>query len=563
MRDSIGREAPTGTPQQRAVLAMLAMRAGEFVPSSDLLDGIFGNDPPRTAAATISTYVGRLRRVLDREVLASMPGGYQLNIVPEHVDVNRLAELTAAATRSQPAEALELYREGEALWRGEALAGSGGPYVERQRAALTERRLAAWVARLELELDLGEYASIAAELQGSVEAHPYRERLHAIHMLALYRLDRQGEALTVYERVRQTLADELGIDPGPELAELHTAILKADPSLNVVRQVQVGGAHPAQLPADTADFTGRADVMADITSRLSDAGRSAYTLVAISGMGGIGKTTLAVHAAHTVRQLFPDGQFYVDLHGLSSAEVLARFIVTLGGSLDSMPESEDERAALYRSLTADRRLLVVLDNARDQAQIRTLLPGSATCATLVTSRVMQTQLPSAHHVVLDVMAEEEALDLLAAIVGPARVAAEREDAQRLVAECGLLPLAIRLAAGRLLARPSWRLAHVVDRLRGLDELRASFALSRAQLTEREHTALRLLAACDAPELTLATCAAALGVPEREAEEVAERLVDRALLSSPEPGVYRFQRLVRLFAREQATQPVAATGVCWP
>ncbi|MFI6323351.1 BTAD domain-containing putative transcriptional regulator [Nonomuraea sp. NPDC050556] len=549
LRDSLGREAPTGTPQQRAVLAMLAMRAGELVPTSDLLDGIFGNDPPRTAAATISTYVGRLRRALGREVLASVPGGYQLNVAPEHVDVNRFTELTAAAARSGPAEALELYREGEALWRGEALAGSGGPYVERQRAALTERRLAVWEARLELELDLGDYASIAAELQGSQHEHPYRERLHAIHMLALYRLDRQGAALTVYEQVRQTLADELGIDPGSDLSDLHTAILQADPALNVVQPVQVSGAHPAQLPADTADFTGRADLVADLTARLGDAGRSAYTLVAISGLGGIGKTTLAIHAAHAVRQLFPDGQLYVDLHGLTPSEVLGRFIVALGG--DAVPETEDERAALYRSLTADRRVLVVLDNAGDQAQIRSLLPGSASCATIVTSRAMPSQLPSAHHVVLDVLTEEEALELLSTIAGPARVAAEREDARRLVAECGLLPQAVRIVAARLLARPSWTMAQLMERLCGMDELRASF-----DLTEQEHAALGLLSACGGEELSLARCAAALGIPERETEEVVERLVDRSLLTSPAPGVYRLRPLVRMFAGRTQPQHVA-------
>ncbi|MFI6499550.1 BTAD domain-containing putative transcriptional regulator [Nonomuraea typhae] len=549
MRDAAGREAPTGTPQQRAVLAMLAMRAGELVTSTDLLDGIFGDEHPRTAAATISTYVGRLRRVLGRGILASVPGGYQLDVAPEHVDVNRFADLTAAAAQAPPADALDLYREAESLWRGEALAGSGGPYAERQRAALTERRLTAWEARLRLELDLGRHASIAAELQGTETLHPFRERLHAIHMLALYRLDRQGEALTIYEQVRKTLAGELGVDPGPELAELHTAILRADPALHVVQPIPVAGAHPAQLPADVGDFIGRAEVLAGITVRLSGAGQSGCTLVAISGMGGVGKTTLAIRAAHAVRPLFPDGQLYADMQEAPPAEVLGRFIVALGWPPDALPATESERAALYRSLTADKRLLVLLDNVADQAQVGCLVPGSPSCATLVTSRPMLAHLPSARHVVLDVMSEQEALELLTAVVGEARVAAEPEGARRLVAACGLLPLAIRLAAGRLLARPNWLLAHLVGRLGGLEELRASFDRSYAQLSDREGAALLALASGDEDELTLAACAQALRLAEEEAEEILESLVDRAVLSSPAPCVYRFQNLARQFISE--------------
>ncbi|WP_214320922.1 AfsR/SARP family transcriptional regulator [Nonomuraea sediminis] len=572
VRDGAG-EVPVGTPQQRAVLAMLALRAGEFVPIGDLVDGIFGEEPPRTAHTTISTYVTRLRGVLDRDrtgLLTSASGGYVLRVQPYQVDAHRLSALTSSAARavaeSRLAQALELYREGEALWRGEPLAGVAGPWADRQRSALAERRLAGLEARLAVELELGEHHAVVAELAGVAEAHPFRERLQSIRMLALYRAGRQGEALAVYQEVRRILADELAVDPGPELTELHAAILAADPSLNAPLSA-LATPKPAQLPAAIDGFTGRADLLADIVKALEETGSGAApTLVAVCGMGGVGKTTFAVGAAHAVRHLFTDGQLYVDLRGAEAepvrpAEALARFVTALGVPADAVPDGESERAGLFRSLLSDKRVLLVLDNARDLTQVRELLPGSPSCAVLITSRTMLASLPSARHVALDALTEAEARQMLVAILGAARVEAEEADAARLIELCGRLPLALRIAAARLTARPAWRLADMAERLadeRGrLAELRsgslaveASFALSYEQATPAEADAFRLLAAPDAVELPLTACSAVLGLPPAQAEPLLESLVDVALLQSPAPGRYRLHDLVKLYARRR-------------
>ncbi|MFI6320485.1 BTAD domain-containing putative transcriptional regulator [Nonomuraea sp. NPDC050556] len=755
------RTPPPGTPQQRAVLAMLAMRAGEFVAIADLVDGVFGDQPPRSAHTTVSTYVTRLRAVLGPGVLVSVTGGYRLDLPQNHVDVHRLAELIARAATSPPADALALYREGEGLWRGDALADVPGPYAARQRAALEERRLAAWESRLAISLELGDHHMVAAELQGTAGSYPFRERLHAIRMLALYRAGRQGEALAVYDSVRRSLAEELGVDPGRELTDLHAMILATEGSLDLPSSF----ARPRQLPASVAGFAGREDVLADLLKTLQQTGRDASpTVVAVSGMGGVGKTALAVHAAHQARHLFPDGQLYIDLrgtptptaptpvtstaptptptkptpgtpaaptlltptapicvtpaaptpttpaltapptlattslapahtpppasartqplsayaqetpafglspiqashpatvspttpptvtpsqtfaslsthtpphaptpsdpaatlvespsshtppsvespsshvptyaespsshtppsvespsshvptyaespssHALTRAEspsaptpvdALTRFLTALGVPLGSVPDSETERGDLFRSLIADKRMLLILDNARDADQVRPLLPGTSTCATLITSRRMLVSLSSATHIALDALPPTEAMHLLTSILGTSRVAAEQQEARSLVAACGGLPLAIRIAATRLVARPSWTLASMATRLaderRRLAELRsgdlaveACFALSYAEATPEQARAFRLLAIPDAVELPLAACAAVLDLPEDAAEDLLESLVDVALLQSPAPRRYRYHDLLKLYAR----QPFAPT-----
>lgn len=303
-------------------------------------------------------------------------------------------------------------------------------------------------------------------------------------MIALYRSGRQAEALAVYADTRRLLADELGVDPRPELSQLQQRILQADEELAHSADEAApapAAVRPAQLPATVPDFTGRASFVRELGNRLATAEGSVMAVSALAGIGGVGKTTLAVHVAHQARPHFPDGQLYVDLQGAGAraAEpetVLGAFLRALGTADSAIPDSLDERAALYRSTLDGRRILVLLDNAHDAAQIRPLLPGTAGCAALVTSRVRMVDLAGAHLVDLDVMSPEEALQLFTRIVGEERVNSEREAALDVVAACGFLPLAIRIAASRLAARRTWTVsvlaAKLADERRRLDELQA-------------------------------------------------------------------------------------------
>ncbi|WP_406348506.1 NB-ARC domain-containing protein [Streptomyces sp. NBC_00144] len=570
-----GEALPPGSPQQRALLAALLTRDGRTATAGELIDAIWGDDPPSQALAAVRTYASRLRKVLDPEVLVSESGGYAIRIRAESVDLHRAQQLAAnaekAAGSGDRSTARALIDEALELWDGEPLANVPGPYAETQRAALEEWRLQLTESRLDMDLEVGCHAEAVSELTSLTAAHPLRERLRELLMLALYRSGRQAEALAVYADTRKLLADELGVDPRPELARLQQRILQADAELARPAEESAPTAptavRPAQLPATVPDFTGRTAFVRELGDRLGTAEGSVMAVSALAGIGGVGKTTLAVHVAHAARSHFPDGQLYVDLQGAGSraAEpetVLGAFLRALGTADSAIPDSLDERAALYRTALDGRRVLVLLDNARDAAQIRPLLPGTAGSAALVTSRARMVDLAGAHLVDLDVMSPEEALQLFTKIVGEERVGSERQASLDVVAACGFLPLAIRIAASRLAARRTWTVsvlaAKLADERRRLDELqagdlavKATFELGYGQLEPQQARAFRLLGLAEGPDLSLAAAAAVLNMPAREAEDLLESLVDTSLLESAAPGRYRYHDLVRLYARSCA------------
>ncbi|MEV0015227.1 AfsR/SARP family transcriptional regulator [Streptomyces tendae] len=567
----------TGSPQQRALLAALLLREGRTATAAELIDALWGEEPPSQALAAVRTYASRLRKVLDPGVLVSESGGYAVRGLTEGaLDLARAQDLAAGAEKARSAgdlcHARDLLRRALDLWDGEVLAGVPGPYAHTQRVRLDEWRLQLLETRLDMDLEQGCHAEAVSELTALTAAHPLRERLRELLMLALYRSGRQAEALAVYADTRRLLADELGVDPRPGLQELQHRILQADPGLAEppapAEETATATVRPAQLPATVADFTGRAAFVRELSDVLSAAsGETTGRVMAVSalaGIGGVGKTTLAVHVAHQARAAFPDGQLYVDLQGAGArpAEpetVLGSFLRALGTADSAIPDSLEERAALYRSVLDGRRVLVLLDNARDAAQVRPLLPGTDGCAALVTARVRMVDLAGAHLVDLDVMSPEEALALFTKIVGEERVASEREAALDVVGACGFLPLAIRIAASRLAARRTWTVsvlaAKLADERRRLDELQAgdqaveaTFELGYGQLEPAQARAFRLLGLADGPDISLAAAAAVLDLPAEDTEDVLESLVDTSLLESAAPGRYRFHDLVRLYAR---------------
>ncbi|MGQ4383137.1 BTAD domain-containing putative transcriptional regulator [Streptomyces sp. SAS_270] len=576
---------PTGSPQQRALLAALLLREGRTATASELIDALWGEDPPSQALAAVRTYASRLRKVLDPGVLASESGGYAIRSLGDGaLDLALAQELAADAEKARNAgdlcHARALLNKALSLWDGEPLASVPGPYAETQRTRLEEWRLQLLESRLDMDLEQGCHAEAVSELTALTAAHPLQERLRELLMLALYRSGRQAEALAVYADTRRLLAEELGVDPRAGLRDLQQRILQADPALAEpsapAAEPAAAPVRPAQLPATVTDFTGRASFVSELSDVLASASTAEGSVMAVSalaGIGGVGKTTLAVHVAHQTRAAFPDGQLYVDLQGAGAraAEpetVLGAFLRALGTADSAIPDTLEERAGLYRSVLDGRRVLVLLDNARDAAQVRPLLPGTEGCAALVTSRVRMVDLAGAHLVDLDVMSPEEALQLFTKIVGAERVASEREAALDVVAACGFLPLAIRIAASRLAARRTWTVsvlaAKLADERRRLDELqagdlavKATFELGYGQLEPAQARAFRLLGLADGPDISLAAAASVLDLPVEDTEELLESLVDTSLVESAAPGRYRYHDLVRLYARacaERDEQP---------
>ncbi|WP_083646989.1 AfsR/SARP family transcriptional regulator [Kitasatospora sp. CB01950] len=578
------RELELGPPQQRALLTALALRARRIVSVDELLDALW-EEPPARAAAIVRTYVSRLRRVLEPDrvhptVLVSSGSGYVLRLPADGTDAevfeNRVAAAGRARALGDTAGALGLLREACGLWHGEPLAGLPGPLAQAHRARLVERRLNAVQAWLETELEAGRHAEVIGELTIWVSQYPLLEPMRELLMLALYRSGRQAEALGVYADARRTLLEQLGVDPGPRLRELHLGVLSGEPKLAAPTAApapafEPGGGPtgsaplaPAQLPADIADWTGRDGLCAALCADLAPGG-PAMPVVGVSGLGGVGKSALAVHVAHAVGGQYPDGQLYVNLQGAGAfpadpGEVLAGFLGALGVADAAIPQGTADRAAMFRSRVAGLRVLIVLDDARDSRQVGPLLPGSRSCAVLVTGRAWLSGMAMTRQVALEPLTPDESVRLLTAIAGERRVTAEPAAARRVAAACGFLPLAVRTAASRLAARPAWQLSHMADRLaserRRLAELEAgelavaaSFRLSYDQLDAETARAFRLLSLADGPGVSSAAAAVLLGLPEPEAERLAESLTDLGLLSCPYPGRYHYHDLLRLFARE--------------
>jgi DNA-binding SARP family transcriptional activator len=577
-----GQRIALAGPKPRTLLAALLLEPGRTVATDRLVDGVWGEQPPGTAGALVQTYISSLRRTLTpvagRDLIATRPPGYALDIDPAHVDLSVFHGLAAAGREAAAAgrhrEAADQFRAALALWRGPALAGLGEHFLRAAAVRLDELRLVVTEERLAAELAIGLTPGTIAELAELVHAHPLRERLRGQLMLALYRSGRQADALTVYREGRAALIDELGIDPGPELRTLHDQILRNDATLLAAPSSPAPPPPadepraPTQLPPAIADFVGREEQVAQAKAVLTGRGTP---ICAVSGKAGTGKTALSVHVAQQVAASFPDGQLYAGLRGAAApvlpAEVLARFLRALGVPSTDVPESLEERAALYRSTLGGRRVLVVLDDAINAEQVRPLLPGSAGCAVLVTSRIRLAALAGAALLDLDVLPADEALALLGRVAGQERVAADPAAAQATVALCGYLPLAVRTAGARLAARSHWPVAHFARRLsderRRLDELsvgdlevRASLALSYADLGEVERSAFRRLGLLGVPDFAPWIAGPLLDRPVHEAEQVVERLVDARLLDPA--GVdaagqvrYRLHDLLRVYARECA------------
>ncbi len=590
-----GVAVPIPAAKHRVVLAALLLRAGELVTVEELAEAVWGEALPASPRKVVQTYVARLRKLLrGTELIQSRPKGYVLTVARDGVDAGRFELLLeqawdAAGSGDRQAEA-ELLGQALALWRGEPLADVPSEVLHREAVPrLAEQRLGALQRRIEADLALGRHAELVAELAALTDRYPLREGYWALLMTALYRCGRQADALAAYRRVRRLLADELGIDPGPGLDALHQAILTNDPALaDPPAPARRGGwVRQSELPRDVGDFVGRAGLVQRIRWLLAD--DRVVPIVALSGPPGVGKTALAIHAAHRLAERFGDGQLYVDLHGataglrpLEPLEVLGRFLHALGVDPAAVPTSLEEASAAFRTRVAGRRLLVVLDNAADAAQLAPLLPASPGCGVLVTSRRALLSLHDAAYLPLGALELNEALELLGRVAGPQRVAAEREAAAELARCCGYLPLALRIAGARLAARPTWPVAALAERLadaqRRLDELelaevgvRASFQVSYQQLCDSPEMpdraaaqAFGLLGVLDGPEVGVPVVARLLDRPEDAAERMLERLVDAHLLETPRPGRYRMHDLLRLYARERAYQhhpePVRAAAL---
>ncbi|MEU4239168.1 BTAD domain-containing putative transcriptional regulator [Actinoplanes sp. NPDC026619] len=538
--------------RDRVLLAMLLLHVGRVVDVPTLIEALWGADPPTTARAQLQTCVSRLRRQLPAGAIVHDPAGYRLICEPDDLDASVFTRLIGEAKDQLDAG---LLRRAIDLWRGEALVGLDSQPVRTAAAALDERYAAAVEDWAELELAAGRDRDLIGELGALAERFPLRERLRGQLIRALHGAGRTGDALAEFRRLRTALRDEIGIEPGRELQDLHRQVLGGeDKPRNTSKNVR-------SLPRTVGDFTGREEIVARLLGAVARAGPAGPAVVVIDGMAGSGKTTLALHVAALAGDDYPDAHLFIDLHGhdehepAEPAAALLTLLRQLGVPPDLIPADRHDRVTMWRTELARRRVLIVLDNAYSSSQLADLLPSSAGSLALVTSRRRLIGLDGAHPESLPVLTPADATALLDRIAGE-RVAAEPDATAEVVRRCGGLPLALRLAGARLAHRPGWRVADLVRRLGEsvLPELAAedrsvasAFALSYGQLAEPAKRMFRLLGVFPGELLDGPAVAALCGLPLDDAQDAMDDLIDLHLVEEPSPGWYRLHDLLREFA----------------
>ena len=600
-------ELALGPPKQRALLALLLTEAGHPVAVHEIVDALWGQDPPDSAVNVVQRHVGALRRLLEPELpagdrsrwLVRGSGGYRLDVDPDDLDLLRFRALRQrAATDGRPPTATALLIEALALWRGPAASGIA-PEVRSHPAftALDGEHLAAVkeAAELALEAGPGLGARVLVTLRQAAAQHPLDEGLQARLILVLAATGHQAEALDVHRTVRTRLADELGVQPGPELQAALQRVLgrtRAPGAVTPARAARpaepgedaeeapepdaVATIRPAQLPVDLPAFTGRRSELAHVRELLpgSDASTPTVVISAIGGMAGVGKTTLAVHWAHSVADRFPDGQLYVNLRGfhpsgsiMSAAEAIRSFLDAFGVPGRRIPAGLDAQAALYRSLLADRRVLIVLDNARDTEHVRPLLPGAPGCLVVVTSRNQLYGLVAgegAHSLTLDVLTAAEAREFLSRRLGAERIADEPDAVAEIITLCGRLPLALAVVSARAVVNPTFPLASIAAELSDSEDsldafageapaadARSAFSWSYQLLSPAAARVFRLFALHPGPDCSLAAVASLAGQRPGQVRPVMGELARAHLISEPLPGRYGCHELLRAYAAELA------------
>ncbi|MFC6094162.1 AfsR/SARP family transcriptional regulator [Saccharothrix lopnurensis] len=572
-----GRPVGLGTPRQRCVLVALAVDAGRVVPVERLVERVWGADAAPRARATLHSYLSRLRGALAGTDVAVVrrSGGYALTVdAGAVVDLLRFRDLRAAAEDEPDERAARLLTEALELWRGQPLTGVAGEWAEAERDRLAQERLSTQHDLVDTRLRLGHGAHLVVELAERAAAHPLDERVAGQHLLALHQAGRTADALEHYRRVHARLADELGTDPGAALRDLHHRLLTGNPGAGAPRpEARPATAGIAQLPAAPRSFVGRDEALRALGGAPEEAGGAVAHV--LTGTAGVDKTALALHWAHLNRARFPGGQLFVNLRGhgagtpLTARQALEELLQALEVDPARRPAGVDGAAAVYRSALADRRVLVLLDDAVDAGQVRPLLPGTPDCAVVVTSRNRLDGLVAregARQQRLDVLGAGDAAGVLDRLVGGARVAAEPGAAGELVRLCGGLPLALRIAAAHLAAQPNRSIEDYVTELRGGDRLAAlelpddptaavgaAIGLSYAARAPSTRRVFRLLGLVPGPDTTAPAVAALADVAPADAERELRDLVAANLVEEPVPHRYALHELLRLYAADRAAQ----------
>jgi DNA-binding SARP family transcriptional activator/tetratricopeptide (TPR) repeat protein/DNA-binding XRE family transcriptional regulator len=591
-------ELHVGRGRRRAVLGRLALTANSTVLVAELIDLLWDTDLPATPEHMVHTYISRLRAVLDpavldpagpaggpgrQTVISRTPGGYRLNLAPDRLDLTAFRRLVREADTAPPPAAIDMLETALRYWHDAApLADVPELRTHPLVVAALDEHTDATLRHADLATSGGCPDRCLPLLRVAAGAHPLHEPLHARLITALFAHNRQADALVVYDDIRRRLVDELGIEPGPELVQAHRRVLHQEPvpithPIQPVQDPPQAGDRPhppAQLPADVYGFTGRGDELASLDAVLgSDGQPTAVVITAVSGTAGIGKTALAVHWSHRVRDQFPDGQLYVNLRGFGPSgtamnpdEAIRRFLDALDVAPPRIPADLDAKAVLYRTLLADKRMLIVLDNARDPDQVRPLLPGAPGCVVLVTSRNQLTGLiaaEGARPIVVDLLAQDEASDLLACRLGRPRIVAEPDAVDDIISRCARLPLALAIVAAHAAAKPGRSLAdlaaelrHSTDRLDALatgdstTDVRAVFSWSYRVLDPDAARLFRLLGLHPGPDISQHAAASLAAITPSQARSLLAQLTHAHLITEHTPGRYTLHDLLHAYATEQ-------------